>query len=133
MNGTLNDYRPCAKKPKLTQSNSIITNKKPLITQDMSRGKNCDAEEGEALVKVWIQTIEDPVVGTHHTRKVFFYSMDLWLIALNTYNSSDMNVLYGSHAAVSINQHFVDLSADIQKFRNSLARARASKRTSVSD
>lgn len=99
----------------------------------MGRGKTWDNTENEHLAKAWLSASEDPIVGTDQTRKVFKESVHRRFIEFAPGDKSLFEVRYGSRTAVSVTQHFSDLSADIQKFRSSLLEIRATDPTGTNE
>lgn len=99
----------------------------------MGRGKNWSAEENEHLARAWLAASEDPVVGADQTRKVFKESVRRRFLQMSPTDSNAKEGRYGSRSVASIDQHFSELSADVQKFRAALGKIKASGPTGVSD
>ena len=103
----------------------------------MGRGKSWNRKEELALVRAWIRTSENPLVGTDEKAVVF------WKAALENFVSlaTDYRVDVESEAAQgrwkhrnwrSLQSHFGTISAACQKFQGVYERVRSSRPTGFS-
>ena len=88
-------------------------------------------DENEVLARALLTASEDPVTGTEQTNKDFFKTARLRFIELGPSDNVTTEGRYGNRTTSSIKQHFIDMSADVQKFRVSLSKIVASKPTGV--
>ena len=99
----------------------------------MGRGKVWDGDENKSLAKAWIAASEDPIVGTDQNRKLFIDTVRRRFIEMSPVASQVKDGTYSARSSVSIKHHFSDLSCDVQKFRASIGRVRASNPTGVGE
>lgn len=99
----------------------------------MGRGKSWDSKENEVLARAWISASEDPIAGTDQTAKRFVQTVRRRFIEKGPDPSDVTEGRYGYRSAISIRQHFSDLSADVQKFSLSLSKVQACNPTGVGD
>ena len=99
----------------------------------MGHCKRWDARENEVLARARIAASDGPIAGTDQTAKRFIQTVRLRFIEKGPETTEVTDWRYGFRSALSIKQHFSDLSADVQKFRLSFAKVRASNPTGVGD
>lgn len=132
MNGALNEHKTCAKKSKLTQTDNIIINKKPSLKlwTEKKAGTRRKMRHSQRPASNWEKT---PWFERTRLEKFWSNQCTYGLSHLTPRTSCDMDGRYGLRRVMSINRQFAELSANIKKFPNSLARGCALKPTDVSD
>lgn len=87
-------------------------------TGTMGRGCGWSAEELQHLAQAWVFASEDPVTGIDQTAARFRATLFDRFKALAPVGASDKT--YGGRTAKSARAKFDEISADVQKFRDSL-------------